>query len=79
MRTPFVRRGREEVEVEGVFTAPQRGQPQIGQPPDQQTQSFLFAVCPISTFSFHSCLLPVLSSRWYKCERGNAEVKLKWE
>ena len=34
MQTPFVRRGREEVEVEGVFTAPQRGQPQIGWLPD---------------------------------------------
>ena len=40
MRTPFVRRGREEVEVEGVFTAPQRGQPQIGWLPDTIFSSF---------------------------------------
>ena len=38
---PFVRGGKEEFATPGVFTAPQRGQPQIGQPPDQQTQSFL--------------------------------------
>ena len=38
---PLVRGGKEEFATPGVFTAPQRGQPQIGQPPDQQTQSFL--------------------------------------